>query len=49
MALMPKRTKYRKMHRGKLKGFATRGNHVSFGDFGLQALDWGWINGRQIE
>ena len=49
MAMMPKRTKYRKAHRGRLKGFATRGNKVSFGDFGLQALDWAWITGRQIE
>ena len=49
MAMMPKRTKYRKQHRGKLKGFATRGNTVVFGDYGLQALDWAWITGRQIE
>ncbi len=49
MAMMPKRTKYRKAHRGRLKGFATRGNRVSFGDWGLQSLDWGWITGRQIE
>jgi len=49
MAMMPKRTKFRKQHRGKLKGFATRGNKVSFGDFGLQSMDWGWITGRQIE
>ena len=49
MAMMPKRTKYRKVHRGRLKGFATRGQRVSFGEFGLQSLDWGWINGRQIE
>lgn len=49
MALMPKRSKHRKTFRGKLKGFATRGNRVSFGDFGLQALDPGWITGRQIE
>jgi large subunit ribosomal protein L16 len=49
MAMMPKRTKYRKVHRGKLKGMATRGHTVSFGDFGLQALDWAWITGRQIE
>ena len=49
MAMMPKRTKYRKQHRGKLKGFATRGNRVVFGDYGLQALDWAWITGRQIE
>jgi large subunit ribosomal protein L16 len=49
MAMMPKRTKFRKQHRGRLKGHATRGNTVAFGDFGLQALDWGWITGRQIE
>ena len=49
MAMMPKRTKYRKQHRGRLRGFATRGNFVAFGDYGLQALDWGWITGRQIE
>lgn len=49
MAMMPKRSKYRKQHRGKLKGFATRGNTVAFGDYGLQALDWAWITGRQIE
>jgi large subunit ribosomal protein L16 len=49
MAMMPKRTKFRKAHRGRLKGHATRGNRVSFGDYGLQALDWGWITGRQIE
>ena len=49
MAMMPKRTKHRKVHRGRLRGFASRGNRVSFGDFGLQALDWGWITGRQIE
>ena len=49
MSLMPKRTKYRKQHRGRLRGSATRGNSVAFGDFGLQSLDWGWITGRQIE
>lgn len=49
MALMPKRTKFRKAHRGKVKGSAQRGNRVSFGDFGLQSLDAGWITGRQIE
>ena len=49
MAMMPKRTKFRKQHRGRLKGFATRGNRVSFGEYGLQSLDWGWITGRQIE
>ena len=49
MALMPKRTKYRKVHRGRLKGQATRGNRVEFGDFGLQSLDYAWLSGRQIE
>jgi large subunit ribosomal protein L16 len=49
MALMPKRTKYRKVHRGRIKGVASRGNTVAFGDFGLMALDGGWITGRQIE
>ena len=49
MALMPKRSKHRKVHRGRLKGRATRGQHVAFGDFGLQALDAGWITGRQLE
>lgn len=49
MALMPKRTKFRKVHRGKMKGIASRGNRVSFGDFGLQSLDYAWLSGRQIE
>lgn len=49
MAMMPKRTKYRKVQRGRLRGNATRGNRVSFGEFGLQSLDYGWITGRQIE
>ncbi len=49
MALMPKRIKHRKTHRGKARGMATRGNKVSFGEFGLQSLDVGWINSRQIE
>ncbi|TAJ23785.1 MAG: 50S ribosomal protein L16 [Planctomycetota bacterium] len=49
MALMPKRTKYRKVMRGRVKGFATRGNKVAFGDFGLQSMDAGWITGRQLE
>ena len=49
MALMPKRTKFRKVHRGRLKGQATRGNRVEFGDFGLQSLDYCWLSGRQIE
>ena len=49
MGMMPKRTKFRKQHRGRLHGTASRGNKVSFGDFGLQCLDYGWISGRQIE
>ena len=49
MAMMPKRVKHRKVFRGKMKGFATRGNRVSFGEYGLMSLDYGWINGRHIE
>jgi large subunit ribosomal protein L16 len=49
MAMMPNKTKYRKVHRGRIRGRATRGNTVAFGDYGLQALDAGWISGRQIE
>ena len=49
MALMPARVKYRKHQRGKLRGNATRGNTVSYGEFGLQVLEGGWISGRQIE
>ena len=47
--LMPKRVKYRKQFRGRMKGKATRGTEVSFGDFGLQALEPAWITSRQIE
>ncbi len=47
--MMPKRTKYRKAHRGKMKGQATRGNRVSFGEYGLMSLDYGWISGRHLE
>lgn len=47
--LMPKRTKYRKQHRGRLKGKATRGSTVAFGDYGLQALEPVWMTSRQIE
>lgn len=49
MPLMPKRVKYRKPQRRKLKGKATRGNYVCFGEVGLQALEMGWITTRQIE
>lgn len=47
--LMPKRVKYRKAHRGRMKGKATRGNTVAFGEFGLKALEPHWITSRQIE
>jgi len=46
---MPKRTKFRKTHRGSRAGNAQRGTTVAFGDFGLQALDRGWMTNRQIE
>lgn len=49
MAKMPKRVKYRKSQRGSIKGKACRGNRVSFGDYGLQALERGWINSHQLE
>lgn len=49
MALMPKRVKYRKTQRGKMKGNATRGHTVEFGEYGLQAMEAGWITARQIE
>jgi large subunit ribosomal protein L16 len=47
--LMPKRVKYRKQMRGRMKGKASRGAEVHFGDFGLQALEPGWVTARQIE
>lgn len=47
--LMPKRVKFRKAHRGRRRGKATRGALVSFGDFGLKAMEPGWITQRQIE
>jgi large subunit ribosomal protein L16 len=46
---MPKRVKYRKQQKGRIRGKATRGNYVAFGEFGLQALERGRISGRQIE
>ena len=49
MPLMPKRIKFRKSQRGKIKGNATRGNTVAFGEFGLQALKPAWVTARQIE
>ena len=47
--LMPKRVKYRRVQRGRMKGKATRGNKVSYGEFGLVALEPGWITSNQIE
>ena len=47
--LMPKRTKFRKVQRGRMKGAASRGNTVSYGEFGIQAMEPGWITGNQIE
>ncbi len=47
--LMPKRTKFRKQHRGRMKGTTKGGNRVTFGDYGLQAQTAGWITARQIE
>ena len=49
MALMPKRVKYRKSQRGSWAGKASRGNEVSYGEYGLQSLENGWISARQIE
>jgi large subunit ribosomal protein L16 len=47
--LMPSRVKHRRQHRGRTKGKATRGNTIAFGQYGLQALEPGWITSRQIE
>ena len=47
--LLPKRVKYRRVHRGRMKGKATRGNTVTYGDFGLQAMEPAWITSNQIE
>jgi len=47
--LSPRRTKFRKQHRGRMRGQATRGNSLNFGDFALQALEPSWITSRQIE
>jgi large subunit ribosomal protein L16 len=49
MALMPKRVKWRKSQRGKIRGRASKGNAVSFGEYGLQCLKAGWITAQQIE
>ena len=47
--LMPKRVKYRRVHRGRMTGKALRGNKVTYGEFGIQALEPGWITANQIE
>lgn len=49
MSFMPKRVKFRKQQRGKMKGQATRGNYVAYGDYGLQSLQTHWLSARQIE
>ncbi|MDP6635847.1 MAG: 50S ribosomal protein L16 [Phycisphaerae bacterium] len=49
MAMMPKRIKHRKQMRGKMNGFATRGQTVAFGDYGIQSLEAHWITARQLE
>ena len=49
MALSPKRVKYRKIQRGRVKGKATRCNHIDFGEFGLVALEPFWLTNRQLE
>ena len=46
--LQPKKSKHRKIHKGRVRGVATKGNKVSFGEFGLQSLDFSRITGRQI-
>jgi len=47
--LMPKKVKFRKQHRGRMAGAAKGGDYLAFGDFGLQALEPGWVTARQIE
>ena len=49
MALMPKRIKHRKVQRGRIRGLATRGNKISFGEYGLQSLENGYVTAKQIE
>ena len=49
MPLMPKRTRWRKQQRGSIKGIATRGNTIAFGEYGVQSLERGWITAAQIE
>lgn len=47
--LQPKKTKFRRMQKGRMKGLAQRGNQLAFGSFGIKALDYAWITGSQIE
>ena len=49
MKSMPKRTKHRKVHKGKIRGLATRGHTVAFGDWGLQSTEAGWLSSRVLE
>ena len=49
MKSMPKRTKHRKVHKGKIRGLATRGHTVAFGDCGLQSTEAGWLSSRVLE
>lgn len=49
MSLMPKRVKYRKQQRGSVKGHATKGHYIAYGDYGVQSLEAGWITAAQIE
>lgn len=49
MSLMPKRVKYRKSHRGRIRGQASRGNYVAFGEYGIMSLDPGWVSAQQLE
>lgn len=47
--MQPKKVRYRKMHRGRRRGMAQKGNDIAFGEYGIQALEEAWITGRQIE
>ena len=49
MPLEPKKVKWRRQHRGRMRGMATKGSHVAFGSFGMKALEPGWVNAKQIE
>lgn len=49
MLLQPKKTKYRKSQKGRVRGIATKGNSLAFGDFGLKVLEGGWLTSQQIE